>query len=247
MIQWREHFSIRHPHSQITNQRENKNLLSIYPMTSNPPTSPIIIGLTGNIGVGKSTVLGILRKLGAQTIDADKVSHGVMLPGGLAYDAVIEAFGPEILLSDGSINRRHLANIVFAFPDKLARLEDIVHPAVEQAVQAEIEAADAPVVVIEAIKLLEGELKSICDEIWVVTAPEDVQIARLIEQRGLSERQARGRMRSQSSQEWKASQADVVIVNDKDLSALEEQVAAAWKAMLERHREKTNVTFSRSA
>ncbi len=199
------------------------------------PSSPIIIGLTGNIGVGKSAVLDVLRKLGAHTIDADKVAHSVMLPGGLAYDDVIAAFGPEILLSDGSINRRHLANIVFAFPDKLARLEAIVHPAVERAVQAEIEAADTPVVVIEAIKLLEGELKSICDEIWVVTAPEDVQIARLIQQRGMTKRQARGRMRSQSSQEWKASQADVVIVNDSDLATLEQRVRKAWQAMLERH------------
>jgi dephospho-CoA kinase len=180
-------------------------------------------------------VLDILRKLGAHTVDADKVAHGVMLPDGLAYDAVVEAFGPQILLEDGTINRRNLANIVFAFPDKLAQLEAIVHPAVEQAVQAEIEAADAPVVVIEAIKLLEGELKSICDEIWVVTAPEEVQIARLMEQRGMTERQARGRMRSQSSQEWKAAQADVVIVNDSDLATLEARVTDAWEKMLKRH------------
>jgi dephospho-CoA kinase len=109
-----------------------------------------------------------------------------------------------------------------------------VHPAVEQAVQDEIEAADAPVVVIEAIKLLEGELKSICDEIWVVTAPEEVQIARLMQHRGMSERDARRRMRSQSSQEWKASQADVVIANDSDLAALEARVTEAWRAMMQR-------------
>ena len=193
--------------------------------------SPIIIGLTGNIGTGKSAVLDVLRKLGAKTIDADKVAHSVMLPGGRAYDAVVAAFGPGILLDDGTINRRQLANIVFAYPEKLAQLESIVHPAVEQAVQDEIDAADAPVVVIEAIKLLEGELKSICDEIWVVTAPEDVQIARLMDYRGMTEREARSRMRSQSSQEWKASQADVVIVNDSDLQTLEERVTAAWRRL----------------
>ena len=193
--------------------------------------APIIIGLTGNIGTGKSAVLDVLRKLGAKTIDADKVAHGVMLPGGRAYDAVVAAFGPGILLDDGAINRRQLANIVFAYPEKLAQLESIVHPAVEQAVQDEIDAADAPVVVIEAIKLLEGELKSICDEIWVVTAPEDVQIARLMDYRGMTEREARSRMRSQSSQEWKASQADVVIVNDSDLQTLEERVTAAWRQL----------------
>lgn len=196
--------------------------------------SPIIIGLTGNIGVGKSAVLDVLRKLGAHTIDADKVAHGVMLPGGRAYDAVVEAFGPGILLEDGSINRRELANIVFAYPEKLDQLEAIVHPAVEQAVQAEIQAADAPVVVIEAIKLLEGQLKSICDEVWVVTAPEDVQIARLMQHRGMSEQAARRRMRSQTPQEWKAAQADVVIVNDSDLLTLEQRVTEAWRAMLVR-------------
>ena len=198
--------------------------------------SPIIIGLTGNIGVGKSAALDVLRKLGAQTIDADKVAHSVMTPGGRAYDAVGEAFGPTILLSDGAINRRQLANIVFAYPEKLAQLEAIVHPAVEQAVQDEIDAADAPVVVIEAIKLLEGELKSICDEIWVVTAPEEVQIARLMEDRGMTEQEARRRMRSQSPQDWKAARADVVIVNDSDLAALEARVTRAWEEMMARQR-----------
>jgi len=181
--------------------------------------------------VGKSAVLDIMRQLGAHTIDADKVAHEVMQPGGLAYDEVVATFGPEILREDGSIDRQHLANIVFTSPEKLAQLEAIVHPAVERAVQTEIAAADAPVVVIEAIKLLEGRLKSVCDEIWVVTAPEDVQLARLMQQRGMSEEQAHGRMSAQSSQEWKASQADVVIVNDRDLEALAEQVTAAWRAL----------------
>jgi len=204
-------------------------------MSSKFRSHPIIIGLTGNIGVGKSAVLDVLRKLGAYAIDADKVAHGVMLPGGRAYDAVVAAFGPGVLLKDGGINRRELANIVFAYPEKLSRLEAIVHPAVEQAVQAEIEAADAPVVVIEAIKLLEGKLKSICDEVWVVTAPEDVQIARLMDYRGMTEREARSRMRSQTPQEWKAARADVVIVNDSDLLTLEQQVTEAWRAALARH------------
>jgi dephospho-CoA kinase len=201
-------------------------------MTSS--SHPIIIGLTGNIGVGKSAVLDVLRRLGAHAVDADKVAHGVMLPGGRAYDGVVELFSPAILNKEGEIDRRTLASIVFTHPDQLELLEAIVHPAVEQAVQDEIEAADAPVVVIEAIKLLEGELKSICDEIWVVTAPEEVQIARLMQHRGMSERDARRRMRSQSSQEWKASQADVVIANDSDLAALEARVTEAWRAMMQR-------------
>ncbi len=204
------------------------------PMTSS--STPIIIGLTGNIGVGKSAALDVLRKLGAHVIDADKVAHGVMLPGGRAYDAVVEAFGPGILLDDGRIDRRQLAAIVFSHPEQLAKLEAIVHPAVEQAVQAEIEAANAPVVVIEAIKLLEGGLKSICDEIWVVTAPEEVQIARLMDARGMSETAARRRMKAQTPQAWKAAQADVVIVNDSDLATLERRVTEAWQEMLNRRK-----------
>ena len=203
-------------------------------MSSKPHSRPIIIGLTGNIGVGKSAVLAVLRKLGAHAIDADKVAHGVMQPGGRAYDGVVDLFGPGILRKDGSIDRRLLAGVVFTNPDQLAELEAVIHPAVEQAVQDEIDAANTPVVVIEAIKLLEGELKSVCDEIWVVTAPEDVQIDRLMSYRGMSERDARRRMRSQTPQDWKASQADVVIVNDSDLATLEERVVEAWDEMMAR-------------
>ncbi|MCC7354682.1 MAG: dephospho-CoA kinase, partial [Anaerolineae bacterium] len=117
---------------------------------------PYVIGLTGNIGTGKSTVLAHLAELGARVIDADKVAHEVILPGGLAYDAVLAAFGPGILAASGRIDRTKLGAIVFADPQALARLESIVHPAVFARTQELIAAAKEAIVVIEAIKLLES-------------------------------------------------------------------------------------------
>ena len=201
------------------------------------PQKHLIIGLTGNIGVGKSAALAQLRRLGARVIDADKVAHQVMMPGGLAYDAVVRAFGPGILARDGSIDRSKLAAIVFTDSEQLARLERIVHPAVEQAIKAEIARAQEPVIVIEAIKLLEGRLRPLCDEIWVISASEATQLARLMRYRSMSEAEARRRLASQSPQSWKEQQADVVIRNDGGLDELEAQVTRAWQAMLARHQD----------
>jgi len=110
-----------------------------------------------------------------------------------------------------------------------------VHPAVRQSIQETIASSRAPVVVIEAIKLLDGPLKALCDEIWVITAPESVQLARLIQQRGMTEADARGRMAAQSPQAAKVAQADVVIANDSDLPTLKSRLTAAWQALLARH------------
>ncbi len=192
---------------------------------------PIVIGLTGNIGTGKSTVLKLLRDLGAYTIDADKIAHEVMEPGGSAYDAVVAAFGDCILNKDGTINRQKLADIVFTDHDQLQRLERIVHPAVEQRVAEIIDQAPAPVVAIEAIKLLESRLRQLCDTIWVVTASRDTQLHRMVYQRGFSQEEAMRRMSAQSPQSYKVQEADVVIRNDGDMEQLKEQVQAAYEAL----------------
>jgi dephospho-CoA kinase len=197
--------------------------------------SPIIIGLTGNIGVGKSAALAVLRELGAYVIDADKVGHEVMTAGQPTCKKVAAAFGPDVVAATGGIDRAKLAAIVFADRAQLARLEAIVHPAVRQVILDAIAASSAPVVVIEAIKLLESPLRSLCHEIWVITAPEKVQLARLIRQRGMSEAEARGRMAAQSSQAVKVAQADVVIANDSDLLTLKSRLTAAWQALSTRY------------
>lgn len=195
-----------------------------------PPTqkSHILIGLTGNIATGKSEVARMLAELGARVIDADRVAHEVMRPGGPAYDAVVKAFGPEILAGDGTIERGKLGAIVFRDPDALRRLEAAVHPATIAEVARRIGRATEPVVVVEAIKLIEAGMHHGYDALWVVTAPRSLQIARLMAGRGLAEEEAALRVDAQPPQEEKAALADLVIVNDGDLNGLREKVKKAW-------------------
>lgn len=190
-----------------------------------------VIGVTGTIGTGKSTVLRILEESGAEVIDADRVAHEVMEPGGPAYQAVVEAFGPEILDPDGRVNRRKLGELVFNDRESLARLEQIVHPVVFETIKKRVANTSRPVVVIEAIKLLEAGLSvTICDEVWVVVADPEVQLARLRE-RGVGEAEARRRLAMQTPQAQLVERADVVIDNNYDLDALRRQVMAQWERL----------------
>jgi dephospho-CoA kinase len=199
-------------------------------MTKNLAKRPLIIGITGNIGTGKSTVLRYLADKGAHVVDADQLTHRALASDGPAYGAVVAAFGATILNTDGSINRPALGKVVFADPEKLAQLESIVHPAVFQLAQQEIAGTGAPVVILEAIKLLEtGCLVKLCDEIWVVTASLQTQIKRLMEQRNMSEAEARRRMAAQSAQEDKVRQATRLIDNDGPLQSLYAQLDAIWR------------------
>lgn len=193
----------------------------------------LIIGLTGNIGTGKTTVLKMLRALGAFTIDADDVAHQVIQPGEPAHAQVVAAFGQEILENgSASIDRKRLAQIVFSDPNKLARLEYLIHPAIIARINAMAEAASEAVVVIEAIKLLEaGMAATMCDQVWVVTSPVEQQIERLMKERGMSRAAALARLSSQSPQSFKVGQADVVIDNSGTLAELEQQVQAAWQRL----------------
>lgn len=196
---------------------------------------PYIIGLTGNIATGKSSVMRRLEEHGALVIDADKVAHAVMEPGGEAYEAVVEAFGPEILAPDGKIDRKKLGEIVFRNPSELRRLEKIVHPAVRRRIRDIISGARENVVVIEAIKLLDyGLADELCDEVWVVTAPPQQQALRLMRDRGLSEDEAWLRINAQPPQEEKVRRADVVIHNSGSLEQLYEQVDRAWAKTVEK-------------
>jgi dephospho-CoA kinase len=214
------------------------------------------IGLTGNIACGKSTVLDMLRERGAQVLDADRVTHELQAPGQPVYHAIVAEFGPGILSAPaGPIDRRALGAIVFADPAALRRLEQIVHPAVRERIMSWLESVGdkrsaggsyglvtesaevaiphpLPVAVIDAIKLLEGGWKQICDAIWVVTCPPEQQLARLLSTRGMREDEARARIAAQPPQADKVAQADVVIDNSGSLEATRRQVEAAWQAML---------------
>lgn len=187
-----------------------------------------VIGLTGNIAVGKSVVRQMLQHLGAYTIDADGLTHRAMAVGAPAYKPIVETFGQFILDAEKNIDRNLLGSIVFARPDALAKLEAIVHPIVGQAVATLISRAAQPVVVIEAIKLLEGDLAKAVDEVWVVDASPETQLRRLVGQRKMPEADARQRIAAQGAQADKIAKANVVIKNDGNVEETWKQVQAAW-------------------
>ncbi len=193
-------------------------------------TRSLVIGLTGNIATGKSTILRYLAEKGAAIIDADKLAHRTMEPGGPAYDEIVRTFGREILNPDGTINRKKLGDIVFSDPAKLGLLEKIVHPKVFELGKQEIARANSPVVVLEAVKLLEaGMMVTLCDEVWVVVSSPENQLKRLVEQRGMDPERARRIIAIQPPQAAKVNQADRVIVNDGTLEDLYRQLDAIWE------------------
>lgn len=187
-----------------------------------------VIGLTGNIATGKSVVRQMLQHLEAYTIDADSLSHRAMAPGAPAYKPIIDTFGQFILDADKNINRAMLGSIVFNNPEALARLEAIVHPVVGAAVGALVSRAQQRVVVVEAIKLLEGDLRQAVDEVWVVDASPESQIKRLVERRKMPEAEARQRIAMQNAQSDKLAKANVVIKNDGNIEETWKQVQAAF-------------------
>ncbi len=187
-----------------------------------------VIGLTGNIATGKSVVRRMLEHLGAYTIDADALSHRAIARGAPGYQPVVENFGKWVLNEAGEIDRNKLASLVFQDPSALEKLEDIVHPLVQQAVNVLAKRASQTVIVIEAIKLLEIDLRKSCDSIWVTFAPQEIQIERLVRKRNLSREQALLRIQAQTPQKDKIAKANVVIRNLGSYDDLWKQVNAAW-------------------
>jgi dephospho-CoA kinase len=196
-----------------------------------------VIGLTGNIATGKSEVLRILRDLGAYVVDADQRVHRLLRRGTPVYQEVVEAFGADILDEAQEIDRRRLGGLVFADPEALARLERIVHPAVIAEVERELREVARRgryrVAVVEAIKLLESGLADdLCDEVWVVHAEPEQQVARLVATRGMTEEEARRRLAAQPPQEAKEARADWVVDNSGPLEATRRQIEEAWARVL---------------
>lgn len=188
-----------------------------------------VIGLSGNIGTGKSTVRRMLEHLSAYGIDADALAHRAIAKGAPGYQKVIDIFGKWVLQNDGEIDRKKLGKIVFSDPQALETLEAIVHPLVDQAIDILIRRARQQVIVIEAIKLIETNLAAKCDEIWIVHASKDIRIQRLIQKRGLSKTDALQRINAQDSQETKLAAADVVINNSSDFNNTWNQVLTEWE------------------
>ncbi|HEX2883624.1 MAG TPA: dephospho-CoA kinase [Candidatus Limnocylindria bacterium] len=186
-----------------------------------------VIGLTGNIGCGKSTVARMLRELGAATIDADAVAREIR-----HNDADARA---EIERRFGTYEAAELGRIVFADPAALRDLERILHPRVRGAIRArlaELEHAGEAAAAVEVIKLFESPLADACDEIWVVRCDEADAIARLATSRGMSEEDARRRLASQSPQEEKVAGADVVIDGSAPMKETRRQVTEAYRRLM---------------
>jgi dephospho-CoA kinase len=194
----------------------------------------MLIGLTGNIATGKSTVAGMLSELGAAIIDADKVAHNVMGAGSPVHAQMVDTFGPHILAPNGEIDREQLGKIVFADPEALAKLEAIVHPATLKVIDERIASLSAPVIVVEAIKLIETGFADTCDSIWVTVCRPQQQIQRLVTRRGLSRAEANQRVQAQPSQQEKIARADVVIDNTGSLAQTRAQVEKAWRQVISR-------------
>lgn len=191
----------------------------------------VVVGLTGGIGSGKSTVAAALADRGATVIDADRIAREVVEPGGPAYHAVLDRFGPSILEADGRLDRQALAGVVFADADARRDLNAITHPAIGQVMTEQLagQAGGDGVVVLD-IPLLTPETRARWpfDGVIVVDAPEDVAVRRLVDQRGFDPSDARARIGAQLSREERRSLAGLVIDNAGDRAALAAQVERAW-------------------
>jgi dephospho-CoA kinase len=195
----------------------------------------ITVGLTGGIGSGKSEVARRLAARGAVVIDADVLAREALAPGTDGLAKVVAQFGDAVLAPDGSLDRPGLGRIVFADPQRLAALNAIVHPYVGRRSQELIAAAPADAVVVYDVPLLvENDLAPSYDVVVVVDVPPETQLARLTQQRGMSEADARARMSAQAARGQRRSVADVVIDNDGDLKSLDAQVAQLWAELRRR-------------
>ncbi|MGO8946393.1 MAG: dephospho-CoA kinase [Ktedonobacterales bacterium] len=198
---------------------------------------PYILGITGNIASGKTTVGLMLVQMGAQVyIDADRTVHELYLPGQPLVAELASVFGRDVVDEAGGINRQALGQIVFADPEKLRRLESIVHPAVRTALLARLrqlsEVGPHAIGVFDAIKLVESGYGQLLHSLWLVTCSPEVQLERLMKLRGLSEEEALLRLKAQPELESKRAAADEIIDNSGDLAQLDSQVSAAWKRFL---------------
>lgn len=191
----------------------------------------MVIGLTGGIASGKSTVSSKLKELGAAIIDVDMLARGVVSKGEIAYNRIVQCFGEDILLPSGEINRKKLGKIVFSDKEKLALLNSITHPEIIARVRdkiQELKAAGEKVIVIDAAILIEMGLHKLADSIWVVVVDRETQIKRLIERDKFDYKEAENRINSQFSNEERVKYADVIIDNNKSIEEVEKRIVELW-------------------
>lgn len=193
-----------------------------------------VIGLTGGIASGKTTVTQFFRDHDIPVIDADVLGHRTYDPGTETFDQVVATFGKELVASDGTIDRKVLGAKVFGKPEEMDRLTGIVWPGIRKlAVEkiAEFEAAGNDLVVLEAAVLFEAGWEDLTNEVWVTTVEADEAVRRLAERNGLDEEAARARIASQLSNDERTARADVVIENNGTLEALKASIQREWDAL----------------
>ena len=186
-----------------------------------------MVGLTGGIGSGKSTVAEMLAARGAVIVDADRIARQVVEPGAPGFDSIVDRFGPAVIGPDGMLDRAAMADVVFRDPGARADLEGITHPLIQAEMARQIVAAGPDAVVVLDIPLLK-ERRDHMAGIIVVDAPEEVAVARLVGQRGFDEDDARRRIAAQIGREERRAIADVVIDNSAGREGLEGQLDRAW-------------------
>jgi dephospho-CoA kinase len=196
-----------------------------------------VIGLTGGIGTGKSTVAEFLKEQGAAIVNADLVGHEVYLPGRPAYHEVVEAFGRGIVADDGTIDRKKLGAIVFSDPKNLARLNAIVHPRMKGMMRERLQEMarnGSDIAVLEAALLLEAKWDDLADEIWVTVTPPEIAAERVSTRSNLPIEAVMDRIRAQMSNEQRKQRASVVIDTSGDMESTRRQASEQWKKLRSR-------------
>jgi dephospho-CoA kinase len=196
----------------------------------------LLVGLTGGLASGKSTVASLLARRGAIVVDADELSRRAVAPGTPGLARIVETFGSKVLDAGGGLDRAALAAVVFADKEKRRVLESIVHPEVFRLLDGVVSgyrATDA-VVVFDAPLIVETGFHQACDLVIVVSSPVEAQVARVVRARGMSEGEARSRIDSQASPAERERHADIVVRNDGTLEQLEEHVESLWKELQRR-------------
>jgi len=198
---------------------------------------PFLLGLTGNIACGKSSVGGLLEnRYGADYVDADRLVHGLYAAGTPETRAIAQRFGQHLLRAqDGTIDRRRLGDAVLGDPNELRELERILDPGVRRALADRVAQTRAAVVVLDAVRLVEAGTAERCNAVWVVVCDQEVQMQRLQTSRGMSDEQAALRIAAQRPAEEKLGHATAVITNDGTLDDLASQVEAAWACTVQPH------------
>jgi len=200
----------------------------------------LIVGLTGGIVSGKSTVALMFKDLGAKIVDADKLGHSVVLPHKPAWEKIVKIFGKDILQNDLTIDREKLGKIVFANQPLLKKLNEITHPEITKIIKKEIDSVknktynQKKILIIDAALIYEAKIDRLMDKIIVVYIDEDEQIKRLIKRNNLSKDEALQRIKSQMPMKEKVKMADYVIDNSNSLDKTKKQVEKIWKSLISR-------------